>query len=139
MTFKECELIKGKLKLDMNEICEFKEIPATELRKYSGRDFYIWAVNNKVLQIRKIDGRCIFLKNNKCEIYPIRPYVCRLFPFWFDENGEPIFSVGREICPIGDDELIMYMSKNYKLIKRWIDEYKEFIEDYKHKIDKISH
>ena len=53
-------------------------------------------------------------------------------------DGEPIFSVGREICPIGD-ELIMYMSKNYKLIKRWIDEYKEFIEDYKHKIDKISH
>jgi len=27
-------------------------------------------------------GDCIFLKNNKCEIYPVRPKQCKTFPWW---------------------------------------------------------
>ena len=25
---------------------------------------------------------CIFYKNKKCTIYPVRPYQCRSYPFW---------------------------------------------------------
>jgi len=32
---------------------------------------------------KKEEGRCIFLdKNNKCEIYNVRPELCRIYPFW---------------------------------------------------------
>jgi Fe-S-cluster containining protein len=30
---------------------------------------------------RKKDGSCFFLKENKCEIYDVRPSICRLEPF----------------------------------------------------------
>jgi Fe-S-cluster containining protein len=30
---------------------------------------------------RKKDGSCFFLENNKCEIYDVRPSICRLEPF----------------------------------------------------------
>jgi len=26
-------------------------------------------------------GKCIFLENNRCSIYPLRPLVCRFYPF----------------------------------------------------------
>lgn len=25
---------------------------------------------------------CVFLKDNKCEVYPVRPKQCRTFPWW---------------------------------------------------------
>lgn len=28
------------------------------------------------------EASCIFLENNKCAIYPVRPEQCRTFPFW---------------------------------------------------------
>jgi Fe-S-cluster containining protein len=27
------------------------------------------------------NGKCIFLKNNYCTIYPVRPLICRFYPF----------------------------------------------------------
>ena len=39
---------------------------------------------NRILRLKtKKDKRCIFLDDNgKCEIYSIRPNICRIFPFW---------------------------------------------------------
>lgn len=39
---------------------------------------------NRILRLKiKKDGNCIFLNNRgKCEIYDIRPNICRIFPFW---------------------------------------------------------
>ncbi|MBJ7449113.1 MAG: YkgJ family cysteine cluster protein [Parachlamydiales bacterium] len=28
------------------------------------------------------ENDCIFLKDNKCQIYPVRPTQCKTFPFW---------------------------------------------------------
>ncbi len=28
------------------------------------------------------DSSCIFLKDNSCMIYPVRPEQCRTFPYW---------------------------------------------------------
>ena len=35
-------------------------------------------------------GKCIFLKNNKCTIYSLRPLICRFYPFQltYDLNKE---------------------------------------------------
>jgi Fe-S-cluster containining protein len=35
-----------------------------------------------IYQIRKTeDGKCVFLKDNSCSIYKIRPLICRFYPF----------------------------------------------------------
>jgi len=55
------------------------------------------------MALRKMEsGDCIFLKDNQCMIHPIRPFVCRTFPFVFrDVDGEVKwgFSSMKDICP----------------------------------------
>ena len=40
--------------------------------------------NNRILRLKtKKGGRCIFLnEKNRCDIYSVRPNICRIFPFW---------------------------------------------------------
>lgn len=48
------------------------------------------------------NGDCIFLKDDECMIHPIRPMVCRSFPFVFDETrGDRLWglSAKKDICP----------------------------------------
>ena len=32
-------------------------------------------------ELRKIDGKCIFLERNLCTIYSFRPLICKFYPF----------------------------------------------------------
>ncbi|GEM_PF-1698571 len=48
--------------------------------------------------LKRVGGKCIFLKNSLCSIYPSRPLLCRLYPFLDDT----LFSPGMDIdltCP----------------------------------------
>ncbi len=38
---------------------------------------------------RKKDGRCLFLENNKCKIYEVRPVICKLEPFTITDYNYP--------------------------------------------------
>ena len=38
--------------------------------------------NDKILRIKKKDGKCFFLENGKCTIYEVRPKICRIYPYW---------------------------------------------------------
>jgi len=55
------------------------------------------------MALRKMEsGDCIFLKDNQCMIHPIRPFVCRTFPFVFrDVAGEAKWGLSsmKDICP----------------------------------------
>jgi hypothetical protein len=33
------------------------------------------------------EGKCVFLKDNKCSIYPLRPLICVFYPFELRFNG----------------------------------------------------
>jgi|ETNmetMinimDraft_2_1059921.scaffolds.fasta_scaffold46311_1 Fe-S-cluster containining protein len=45
----------------------------------------IGPINDRIL--RKVNGACVFLKKNSCEIYSIRPKICKQYPF-FSKNVE---------------------------------------------------
>jgi len=55
------------------------------------------------MALRKVEsGDCIFLKDNQCMIHPIRPFVCRTFPFVFRDVAGTVkwgFSSMKAICP----------------------------------------
>ena len=38
------------------------------------------------------EGKCLFLKENGCQIYSIRPLVCRFYPFWLEKRKDEAFS-----------------------------------------------
>lgn len=46
------------------------------------------------------NGKCVFLENNRCTIYPIRPLICRFYPFALKtaQSGKYTFFFTEE-CP----------------------------------------
>jgi len=50
--------------------------------------------------LKSLNGKCIFLKQNLCSAYPVRPAQCRTWPFW-TANLKQSFWQGplRERCP----------------------------------------
>lgn len=50
------------------------------------------------------DGKCVFLKDNLCAIYEIRPIICRFYPFQLKNIGNDryVFSCTEECPGIGN-------------------------------------
>ena len=74
-----------------------------------------------LIEKNNLNGKCIFLKDNKCSIYKSRPSQCRTWPFWPENMNSKTWN--KEIinfCPgIGKGKLIG-KDKIYNLLK--IDE-----------------
>lgn len=59
----------------------------------------ISGLGNFKYKMKKRNGVCVFLKNKACEIYDIRPIVCRLYPFLVSRNdGSLVFDISED-CP----------------------------------------
>jgi len=54
------------------------------------------------------DRRCVFLEDNSCRIYSIRPLVCRFYPFQLNrrKGQEYGFSAATECPGLGKGELL---------------------------------
>jgi Fe-S-cluster containining protein len=75
------------LKTDVDRITNKTLLEAPEfIEEVFGFEPYIF-------QIRKSEnGRCFFLKKNRCTIYKIRPLICRFYPFQLKNIGKNRFS-----------------------------------------------
>jgi Fe-S-cluster containining protein len=63
-------------------------------KEISGNAYYVY-------EMKKLKGKCFFLKNNKCTIYNARPLICHFYPFElkFDKDKDShVFSFTVE-CP----------------------------------------
>ncbi|MEM2904182.1 MAG: YkgJ family cysteine cluster protein [Candidatus Bathyarchaeia archaeon] len=51
--------------------------------------------------MKKMGGKCIFLRGTECAVYEARPLVCRFYPFELKRSrrGGYEFTVTREDCP----------------------------------------
>ncbi len=65
---------------DIEKISAYLEISQEEfLKKYTRFVFGRYSLNEK-----KISYDCVFLKEKRCQIYPVRPKQCQTFPWWKD-------------------------------------------------------
>ena len=70
------------------------EAEAKKIASHTSRPILDFSVENKdqlpyVYEMKKTcEGKCIYLKRNQCSIYPLRPLICRFYPFElkFDEK-----------------------------------------------------
>jgi len=75
-------------KNDMENISTYLNISIYDfMNNYSTLITDLFSINygyiKKAYSINEIDdGSCIFLKDKKCLIYPVRPLQCRSYPFW---------------------------------------------------------
>ena len=60
----------------------------------AGKDPYVFEMN------KSTQGKCVFLKNDKCTIYGTRPLICRFYPFELQgsDNKAYVFNATDE-CP----------------------------------------
>ncbi|MBT3297832.1 YkgJ family cysteine cluster protein [archaeon] len=71
----------------LDEIAYFEKVSEEHRKNVEHGDpfFYKHFRNGKVLQLKRKDGHCKFLKDIEgCIIFDYRPIICRLFPFSFD-------------------------------------------------------
>jgi len=53
--------------------------------------------------IRKIKGRCVFLRGNVCRIYTDRPLICRFYPFFLERLADSFrFGFDADCLGIGE-------------------------------------
>ncbi len=87
ITKKDIANISGHLKIS------FEECVQTYLTFFDG----------VIGELKEVKGKCIFLKNNKCSIYKVRPLICRIRPYSPQlKNGELVLTYDRwflKNCP----------------------------------------
>ncbi len=85
------------LKKDTERIATYIQRPTETFatKNMGGRTPYVFQMRKKPKT-----GQCIFLQNNQCSIYSVRPLICRFYPFELTTNSEGIY-VFRETqeCP----------------------------------------
>jgi len=90
------EKLRHPLLLDSEaeRIAAFTGKPISEFAsRVEGREPY-------TCDMKKTEGKCVFLVGNECTIYSVRPLVCRFYPFELKaaENGQHAFHPTDE-CP----------------------------------------
>jgi Fe-S-cluster containining protein len=65
--------------------------------EFEGSDPYVYEMK------KTENGKCVFLKDDSCSIYTLRPLVCRFYPFELkpDSTGKYVFSYTNECSSIG--------------------------------------
>jgi Fe-S-cluster containining protein len=63
---------------EMHKIARYLQLSFEEFCKK-----YVRKVGNRYSLLEKPRSYdCVFLKDKKCEIYPVRPIQCQTFPYW---------------------------------------------------------
>ena len=137
---------------DVNRICkhtglkpgdfsEFSKIPEWERIKYSskGRNhIYGFLQDERILQLKKKGEKCIFLKEKMCSVYPVRPMICRLYPYWFRKEGgnlKIVTCIGYEnVCIIPEEVLKIYKKRKEKMLLLIASKYYKEIKEYKKEV-----
>ena len=60
---------------------------------------YTRIVENEIVLLDSASSECIFLKDNKCDVYLNRPVQCRTFPWWIDNiRSEKAWNEAASYC-----------------------------------------
>ncbi|NWF86288.1 YkgJ family cysteine cluster protein [Candidatus Bathyarchaeota archaeon] len=90
-------------KIEANHIKQRTSMQSEEFaEEIKGCEPYVY----KMKKTKK--GKCIFLKNNSCSIYRIRPLICRFYPFELREtkSNRHVFAYTNECPGIGEGPLL---------------------------------
>lgn len=117
LTLKDAERIAGYLGIPVNAFALYGGLKDEDREEYiyinrDQRYYYdLTRRDDRLLQLKyKSNGSCMFQNHHgRCDIYPVRPLICRTYPFWLSEEGDIIFDGCSSDCPIvcaatGNDE-----------------------------------
>jgi len=84
---------------EVDAIARYLNISSKKFKKR-----YVVKVRNELGNIsivsRKLKEPCSFLKNGLCSVYPVRPRICRMYPFEVAANLGIVRIEGIDLCPV---------------------------------------
>jgi Fe-S-cluster containining protein len=92
------------LEVEAKRISETTSKPIEEFStKIEGHEPYVYEMKKTAKE-----GKCIFLKENLCTIYALRPLICRFYPFELktQKKGKYTFTYTAECPGLGKDRLL---------------------------------
>jgi len=80
---------------DVPKISKYLKLSIEDfLKRYTKKD------GKKIFLIDREINDCIFLEDDKCQIYPVRPAQCKTFPFWPQNlKSEKRWHIIMDECP----------------------------------------
>lgn len=72
--------------IQTNMILSYRDIESIEKMGYE--KFFFVSEHNGWLQLKNVDGRCVFHNGTECSIYPQRPKGCTLYPVVYDNDDK---------------------------------------------------
>lgn len=72
-----------------------------------------------LVEMKSQNYDCVFLKDKKCSIYPVRPTQCRTYPWWQENlNSEESWKLAAESCEgINEEAPIVPYSQIVQLLR----------------------
>lgn len=72
-----------------------------------------------LVEMKSQNHDCVFLKDKKCSIYPVRPAQCRTYPWWQENlNSEESWKLAAESCEgISEDAPVVPYSQIVQLLR----------------------
>ncbi len=101
------------LKSEADQISKTMLQPISQFAtKIEGREPYIYEMR------KRENGKCVYLQNNRCNIYKNRPLICRFYPFELSSyGGKYSFQFTEECSGINKGRILRetYFRKIYNL------------------------
>jgi len=139
--------IKEKTGLSYQEFLDFSPLPQAlveecrnDFPNSEGRMRYEMLKDNRILRLKMKNNRCPFLnEKNACHIYPFKPLICTMFPFWYkteeaeikivphNPQTDCLFMENEKCVP---DELHTHLKKVALAIEEEKEEYLKEIEHF---------
>ncbi len=110
-----CRLPQGYVEISEEEALILANYLALDSERFLKQ--YCHADNGQIRLQEKEDKSCIFLEENRCSVYEVRPLQCQTFPFW-PENLKSHYrwKTLKIFCP-GIDQGRMYNREEIQAIK----------------------
>lgn len=64
---------------DIEQMAEYLKLPINQFKRR-----YLRQKNGRyaLIELPSMNYSCVFLQDNRCTVYPVRPAQCRTFPWW---------------------------------------------------------
>ena len=113
------------LEVGCSKCCYETEMPLSEkdikrIEKLGYRRDEFSVVVDGVRVLKNVDGKCFFLKDDRCSIYEHRPLGCRFYPVIYDVDRRK--AVVHDFCPLAGEVKISTVKKVERALIRHIRE-----------------
>lgn len=105
ITFHDARRICDNTGLKISDFAEFRRVKKPRVDELDDDEKYYF-IKNMALFMKKSNNKCVFLDDKyMCKIHKFRPCLCRMYPFWYEGEGDEIKIVrmndrDSDSCPV---------------------------------------